>query len=893
MAELKRPILYLVDGSNLVFRAFYGIRHLVNSQGRPTNAVYGVTRMILRLLKEEDPSHIAVVLDAGGGTFRNEIYPEYKAHRPPVPDELKEQFPLVARAIEALAVPLIIKKGVEADDVIGTLATEAVGEGMDVVIVSGDKDMMQLVNGHVRVLDTMKEKRYDREGVKEKLGVYPEQVIDLLALMGDASDNIPGVRSIGPKTARKLLSEYTSLEDLLAAAPSLKKSKMREKLIEDSDKARLSRKLATIVTDLSLDRTCAQLARQEFDRVTLDAFLVEMEFSNLRRELVGKRTIDTSGYQTVLSAEALAQVIDRIRQCGECALDLETTSLDAMRAEIVGVSLCPAEGEACYIPIAHTGEDLPAQLPEAQVMAALKPLLDDPAIRFYGQNFKYDAVILRQGHGLMPATLACDAMVASYVLDPSRASHAMDNLSRDFLGHETISYQEVAGKGKQQIPFSQVPVDRATAYAGEDADVTYRLCCLLMPRVEEQGLGELLKRFEMPLVPVLTTMECNGIRVDAEGLVAMGKELERHLDGLQERIHVLAGREFNINSPAQMRVILFEEMGFEVIKRTKSGPSTDSSVLEELAAQHELPSEILNYRSLAKLKNTYVDVLPKMIHPQTGRIHTRYNQTVTATGRLSSSDPNLQNIPIRTEMGKRIREAFIASPGNRLLSADYSQVELRILAHLCEDESLLTAFRQGEDVHARTAARIFDVPAAKVNSEMRGRAKAVNFGIVYGQGPFNLARQLRISRTEAKEIIDSYLDQYPRVRDWVVRMHEEARATKMVKTLFGRRRLLPEIASSNHNVRANAERIAQNTPIQGTAADIIKLAMIRIDRALREGGFKALMVLQVHDELVFDVPEAEIDALEQLVRREMEGAADLRVPLTVDISSGRSWAEAH
>ncbi|MBW1811826.1 MAG: DNA polymerase I, partial [Deltaproteobacteria bacterium] len=884
MTEKSRPTLYLVDGSNLVFRAYYGIRHLSASDGTPTNAVYGVTNMILRIIKDKEPTHIGFVLDAEGKNFRHELYPEYKANRPPPPEDLVVQFPLVHQAIEALSIPLVVVEGVEADDVMGTLAVKAVEDGFDVVIISGDKDMLQLVNDKISVYDTMKEVVYDREGVKAKLGVAPEQVIDLLALQGDSSDNIPGVRSIGPKTATKLLSEHKDLETLLAAAPSLPKSKMRERLIEEADQARLSQKLATIKLDVALDVGSTDLAFREPDQQVLDAFLAKMGFSNLRKKLIAKRSLDTSKYRTITKRPEFDQLLAKIKKTKECAIDLETTSLDAMRADIVGLSLCPVEGEASYIPVAHQGENLPEQLKLDDVLTALKPILTDASISFYGQNIKYDSVILANRHDIRLAKIACDAMLASYVLDPSRASHSMDNLSRDLLGHETITYTQVAGKGKQQVPFAEVAVDKAAAYAAEDADVTFRLCKLLLLRVDKEGLSKLFTEIELPLIPVLIDMELAGIRVDPDKLTQMSGELDIGIKKLTERIYLMAGREFNINSPAQLRVILFDEMGFDVKKKTKSGPSTDSSVLEELAAEHELPQEILNYRSLAKLKSTYVDVLPGMINPDSGCIHTRYNQTVTATGRLSSSDPNLQNIPIRTELGKRIREAFLASDGHVLLSADYSQVELRILAHLSGDKILLDAFQRGEDIHARTAARIFGVSMDMVDSNLRARAKAVNFGIIYGQGPYNLARQLHISRREAKEIIDSYLDRYPRVRDWVTTTHETARKDKMVKTMFGRRRYLPEIESRNHNVRSNAERIAQNTPIQGSAADIIKLAMIRIHQALAKEGLQARMVLQVHDELVFNVPEGEVDLLTRIVREKMESAARLKVPLTVDIS---------
>jgi len=893
MTEKSRPVLYLIDGHSYIFRAFHAIRHLSNRSGTPTNAVYGVTKMLLKLVEEKDPSHVAVVLDAGGKNFRHEMFPEYKANRPPAPEELKIQIPLVKEVIQALNLPLLQEEGCEADDVIASICQQAVAEGFEVVIVSGDKDLMQLVGPGVVMYDTMKEVVYDPEGVKKKMGVPPGGVLDLLALMGDTSDNIPGVFGVGQKTAAKLLKEHGDLETVLAAAPSMKKSKLKERLIEQADNARLSKKLAALDTGVCSGRQLGEFARREHDKQALDELLKRLEFSGLRRQLVGRRTIDTSRYKTVLTKKDLKAAIARVRQTKKCSVDLETDSLDPARAHIVGISLAPAEGEAVYIPVAHQGDDLPAQLPVGEVLDALVPVLTDPAIEIYGQNIKYDMVVLENRHNLELGNIACDSMVASYVLDPGRASHGMDYLSREFLGHETITYTDVVGKGKNQIPFARVPLDRATAYSGEDADVTFRLCELLLPKVKQEGMSELFSRMELPLIHVLVDMERWGIRVDKERLQAMGGELQQEIDKLEERIHLLAGREFNINSPAQLRVVLFDELGFEVKKKTKSGASTDSTVLEELALEHELPTEILNYRSLTKLKSTYVDVLPEMVNPETGRIHTSYNQAVAATGRLSSSDPNLQNIPIRTETGRRIREAFVASEDCVLLSADYSQVELRILAHLSGDEALLEAFRQGEDVHARTAALIFSVPIERVDSDMRRKAKAVNFGIVYGQGPYNLARQLRIPRSEAKEIIDGYLNRHARVGEWVDKTHQQARKTTMVKTMFGRRRFLPDINSTNHNVRANAERIAQNTPIQGTAADIIKRAMIQIHGELKKKKLKTRMVLQVHDELVFDVPEAEAGLLESLVREKMEGAARLAVPLTVDISTAESWAEAH
>ncbi len=885
--------LYLVDGSGYLFRAYHAIQYLSRSDGTPTNAVFGVTRMLLKMLDDRAPEHVAVVMDPPGKNFRHELYPEYKANRPPAPEDLKVQFPLVQRAIEALALPVVVEPGFEADDVIATLAERAVDEGFEVIIVSSDKDLMQLVGDGISMWDPMRDKQYDPAAVEEKMGVPPAQVGDLLGLMGDSSDNVPGIKGVGAKTAAKLLAEHGDLETILGAAEGMKKSKLRERLIEQADQARLSRQLVGLRTDVELPIGPGDLVRKAPDEQALDAFLAEMEFSNLRRDLVGKRTIDTSAYETIRTAAALEAILAEARQTGKLALDLETTSLDALRAQVVGISLCPAEGRAAYVPVGHTGPDAGEQLAVDEALALIGPLLSDPHIRLYGQNIKYDLTILKNRHKLAAGAVACDAMLASYVLDPGRSSHGMDALSRDLLGHEPIAYAQVAGKGKQEVTFDRVPVDQATAYAGEDAELTFRLCELLLPRVAKAGLEDLLAGLELPLIPVLMDMELAGVLVDQDVLAGLSEECRRLMERSAARAIELAGHEFNLNSPAQLRVVLFEELGLPVTKKTKSGPSTDQTVLEELAGEHELPGEILTYRSLAKLGSTYLDVLPAMVNPDTGRIHTRFNQAIAATGRLSSSDPNLQNIPVRTELGRRIREAFIAPDGHRLLSADYSQVELRILAHLSGDEALLEAFGQGEDIHARTAARIFDVPPAKVTSQMRARAKAVNFGIVYGQGPYNLARQLGIPQAEAKAIIDSYLERLQGVAAWVEQIHEQARRDKAVTTLFGRRRFLPDIDAKNHNARRNAERIAQNTPIQGSAADIIKRAMLRIHADLAERGLRARMLLQVHDELIFEVPDDELDLLTEVVRERMEGAAELAVPLTVDISDGQSWAEAH
>lgn len=833
MGTVSRPLLVLVDGSSYIFRAFHAIQYLSTSQGKPTNAIFGVTRMLLKLLDELQPSHIAVVLDKGGKTFRHNLYPQYKAHRPPAPEDLIPQLPVVREVIEALNFPLIEQEGVEADDLIGSLARRALQDGFDVLISSGDKDLMQLVGDRIRMVDSLREVTYDHSAVYKKLGVPPERVADLLALMGDASDNIPGVTGVGEKTAARLINEHGDLEAVLAAAAGMKKGKLRDNLIADAASARLSYQLATLKLDLPLPIQPADLKRRPFDEQRLDLFLKTWEFHTLRTKLVPKKTLDASLYQTVVTGDEFEKVLARIRETKTCAIDLETTSLDAARAEIVGISLSPALGESYYIPLAHRGPQVSKQLPKTEVIERLRPLVENPTVRWFGHNIKYDLIVLTNRHKLQCANIACDSMLASYLLDPDHISHSLDNLGKEFLQHDPLTYEQVAGKGKQQIPFADVDVETATCYSCEDADATFRLCELFLPKLAQAGLMQLLTEIELPLVPVLADMELNGIRLDPESLRTLGGELEREIEKSQELIFRLVGHEFNIQSPLQLRKVLFEEQHLEAKKKTKSGASTDSTVLEELAISSELPGEILNFRTLTKLKSTYVDVLPEMINPETGRIHTSFNQAVAATGRLSSSDPNLQNIPARTEFGLRIREAFVPSPGCVLLSADYSQVELRLLAALSQDPALIEAFRLGEDIHASTAALVFGVPIIEVTSEMRQRAKAVNFGIIYGQGPFNLSRQLRIPRSEAKAIIDSYLDKHHGVRAWVEQIHAQARTEGLVKTLFGRVRFVPDINSTNHLARANAERVAQNTPLQGTAADIIKRAMIAIFRELK------------------------------------------------------------
>ncbi len=887
----RRKTLYLIDGSSYIYRAFYAIRNLSNSQGLPTNAVFGFTRMLMKVIEEKKPDYVAVAFDAKGPSFRHELYPDYKANRPEMPDDLQPQIPYIKKMVDGFGIPAIEMPGFEADDIIGTLSRQGEALGLEVVLVTGDKDFLQLVQPHVQVYDTMKDEVYGEAEVQKRFGVEPARVVEVMALMGDSSDNVPGVPGVGPKTAVKLIQQYHDVEGTLAQAGKIK-GKVGKALQEHPEQARLSRQLVTIDTDLDvqLDPDAYQYAEPKLEN--LIALLRELEFTTLLKEFASEAETEQKDYRTILAMQDLNSFLSRVLNRETVSIDLETTALDPMRAQIVGISLSIREDEGFYIPVGHRGPDAPKQLPLDAVLKALEPILIESRIRKIGQNIKYDMIVLANA-GIELAGVYFDTMVASYLINPSRTTHNLNDLALAYLNHKMITYQEVTGAGKKAIGFDEVPVDTATGYAAEDAEITYSLYRKLDPLLAEQNLTKLFHEIEMPLVGVLVDMERTGVRVDAKFLGRMSREMGGDLDELRQKIVTLAGEEFNINSTQQLARILFDKLEIKPIKKTKTGYSTDVEVLQKLAEEHALPREILKYRSLNKLKSTYVDALPKMIHPETGRVHTSFNQTVTATGRLSSSEPNLQNIPIRTPLGRKIREAFVAAPAHVLISADYSQVELRILAHLSEDATLIEAFENNEDIHTRTAVEILDLPPEKVTPEMRRDAKAVNFGIIYGMGPYGLSRQLGLPISEAERYIESYFERYPGVRTYQDQLLAEARENGYVSTLMNRRRPIPELASRNRNLAALGERTAINTPIQGSAADIIKVAMIRIHETLRKKKMRTRMILQIHDELVFEVPDSELEAARKIIRQGMEGVVQLKAPLLVDLGTGKNWCEAH
>jgi DNA polymerase I len=884
--------LYLIDGSGYIYRAYFAIRHLSNSRGVATNAVYGFTNMLLKVIREEHPDHLAVVFDLGAPTFRKEIYPAYKATRARMPDDLVPQVSLIKEVVRAMRLPVIEREGFEADDIIATLARRFSHQGLQVTVITGDKDLMQIVNEHVRLLDTMKDKVSGLEEVRERFGGTPAQVADVLALAGDASDNIPGVPGIGEKTARELIAEFHSLESLLDNIDLVKGQKCRERLREFAEQARLSRSLVVLRDDVPLDLDFADFSLDEPDRQELTRIFKELEFHKLLQEFSSDRRTAAEDYRTVLDEESLSQLLAELKKAGRFALDTETTGLDPMRAELVGLSFAVTPGAAWYLPLGHRYLGVPEQLDRQLVLDRLRPLLEDPALGKIGQNIKYDTLVLRRA-GIQLAGVDFDTMLASYLAQPGAKSHGLDVLAAEMLGHKMISYQEVTGSGKKQISFAEVEVARATHYAAEDADMTLRLALRLEPMLRENSQEKLFREVEMPLREVLADMEWHGVRIDALFLHALGRELDGKLRELERVIHSMCGGPFNIGSPKQLGEVLFGRLNLARGKKTKTGWSTDVEVLTKLAEEHDVCARILDHRSLAKLTSTYTDNLPKMIHPETGRLHTSFNQTVTATGRLSSSEPNLQNIPIRTEEGRRIREAFIPAPGHLLLSADYSQVELRILGHMAGEPALRESFARGEDIHRRTAGEIFGIAPAEVTDEMRRQAKTINFGVLYGMSAFGLAKALGIGQRDAQQFIDNYFARYPRVLAYMEAKKAEAREKMYVTTLLGRRCAVPEIHSRNPNFRGYAERNAINYPIQGSAADIIKVAMVNIHRRLHDEGLQTRMVIQVHDELVFEIPDGELETARELIRAEMEGAVTLEVPLAVDIGVGRNWSEAH
>ena len=924
--------LVLVDGSSYLYRAFHAFPPLTNSAGEPTGAMYGVLNMLKSLISQVQPSHIAVVFDAKGKTFRDEMFEQYKSHRPPMPDDLRKQIQPLHDIIRALGIPLLVIEGVEADDVIGTLAVAASKANQKVLISTGDKDMAQLVDDNIMLINTMNNTLLDREAVIEKYGIPPELIIDYLALMGDSADNIPGVAGVGEKTALGLLQGIGSMAEIyanldkVAELPIRGAKKLGDKLLAEKEMADLSYRLATIKTDVALDITPEQLTLGASNNDQLTEYFGRYEFKRWLNEVMNGADsitnnneqptkinhyqatpalaqdnsdetlpaiqIDRSRYETLLTEADLNRWMDKLKQAKLFALDTETDNLDYMAANLVGISFALENGEAAYLPLQLDYLGAPKTLEKTTVLALLKPILENPAIQKVGQNFKYDLTIFAR-NGIDVQGVAFDTMLESYVLN-STGRHNMDDLAKRYLGHQTISFEEIAGKGKNQLTFNQIPLEQAAEYAAEDADVTMKLQQVLWEKLsKEPTLEKLFKEMELPLLGVLSRMERRGVLIDSDALFLQSNEIANRLSELEEQAYVLAGQPFNLASTKQLQEILFDKLGLPVIQKTPKGaPSTNEEVLEELAFSHELPKVLVEHRGLSKLKSTYTDKLPQMVNPQTGRVHTSYHQAVTATGRLSSSDPNLQNIPIRNEEGSRIRQAFIAREGFTVVAADYSQIELRIMAHLSQDQGLINAFTQGKDIHRSTAAEIFGVALDEVTSEQRRNAKAINFGLIYGMSAFGLSRQLGIGRADAQSYMDLYFKRYPGVQTFMHDIREKAKAQGYVETLFGRRLYLPDINSSNGMRRKAAERVAINAPMQGTAADIIKRAMIQLDQKLQNDPDIA-MIMQVHDELVFEVRSEKVAFYSELIKTQMESAADLVVPLIVEVGQGTNWDEAH
>jgi DNA polymerase-1 len=885
------PTLYLIDGNSYVYRAFYAIRGLAASDGMPTNAIYGFTNMIFKILREKNPDYFAVVFDAPGPTHRHEAYEEYKAHRPGMPDDLKPQIPFIKEIISAFRIQTIEKQGYEADDILAHIAKEAESEGLEVYIVTGDKDMCQVVSPKIKLYDTMKEKITEEKNVVEKYGITPSQFPEIIALMGDASDNIPGAPGIGEKTAVKLLKEFGNLDNVLSNQEKIKNTRARNAISDNIESIKLSLELATLHPDVPVDVSVKELQVTDPDWTKLQEYFQRFQFSSMVRlipdQVQGVDT-DKTEYITVLEKKMLKKILSSINN--ELTIDTETTSPSPMMAGLVGISLSTDPEKAYYIPVAHAYPGAPEQLPKDEVILQMKEILENQKIIKTGHNIKYDFIVLKN-EGINLKGIAFDTMLSSYLLNPNKANHNLTDAAMEHLGMKKLSFKDVMGKGRKD--FSEVPVEDATKYSGEDSAVTLRLKKYFEPRIKNEGLEKLFYEIEVPLIEVLAEMEMEGIRIDLPLMESFSKKMAGELSSIEQRIYFIAGEEFNINSPKQLQEILFDKLGLKPTKKTKTGYSTNIDVLEQLALEHELPKEIIEYRGLSKLKNTYVDALPRLVHPKTGRLHTSFNQTVTSTGRLSSSDPNLQNIPIRGEWGKKIRAAFIADDGNLLLSSDYSQIELRVFAHLSQDKGLIDAFKSDGDIHTRTACELFDVTPEKVSDEMRRSAKTVNFGIVYGISPYGLSQQLGIPPDEARYFIDTYFARHSGVKDYIDQLIGEAAEKGYVTTILGRKRAIPELKSSNKNIHQFGERLATNTPIQGSAADIIKVAMLNISERIKKEALRTKMLLQVHDELLFEVPEQEKKALQKMVREEMEHAVELSVPLKVEIGTGKNWAEAH
>ncbi|MGM0644106.1 MAG: DNA polymerase I [Thermodesulfobacteriota bacterium] len=887
--------IYLIDGSAYLYRAFHAIKGLKTSRGHPTNATFGFTRILLKLLNDKHPEYVGMFFDAKGPTFRHEIYKEYKANRPPMDEDLATQIPDIKEVVRAMNIPIVEKQGMEADDLVGTFARMAVEKGFKVVMVTGDKDFIQLVNQDCIIWDPMKDIIIDVDTVRTEYGLLPDQFVDMLGFAGDSSDNIPGVPGVGPKTAMKLVAEHGSMKGVYENIDSLKsKKKLYENLVAHKEQAFMSRDLAAINRSVEV---CGQ--PDDFQTVPPDfekmaGLFQAFEFRELAAEYTRSRDSADKEYTLLTDIEEIKALAETLEKAGVFAVDTETTSTDPVRAELVGISVSYEENRAVYIPVGHTGEDKDIQPDKEKVLSILKPVLESESTKKVGQNIKYDYIVL-SNCGIRMKGIIFDTMIASHLVNPSTRGHSLDSIAMDLFGYKTLSYKEITGKGKQQKGFEEIKIEDAYEYACEDADLTLMAYEKLSARIEETGLKFLMDNVEMPLLPVLARMEITGIRIDREKLFELSKSFEHELEKIESDIYSAAGEEFNINSSQQLGVILFEKLGLPVVKKTRKtkGYSTDVDVLTTLSKDHELPALLLRYRTLSKLKSTYSDALQELINPKTGRIHTSFNQSVTATGRLSSSNPNLQNIPVRTEEGRKIRETFVPEQGCVLLSADYSQIELRVLAHCAEDAILMDAFRNNEDIHSRTAIEVFEVIPEFVTDDLRRQAKAVNFGIVYGMSAYKLSGDLGISRKMAQMYIDNYFKRYSGVRRFIDETVETARKTREVKTLLGRKRKVEEIDAKNANTRKFAERIAINTPIQGSAADLIKLAMIRMEKELLKAGLKSGMILSVHDEIIFEVPENEIELVSDLAKEVMENVYDLKVPLVVNIGWGKNWTEAH
>ena len=886
--------IYLIDGSAFLYRAFHAIRSLATSKGHPTNATFGFTRILLKLLKDKDPKYAGVFFDVKGPTFRHEMFDDYKANRPPMPEELAVQIPDIKEVVKALNIPIIEKQGYEADDLVGTYARIAQEQGFKVVMVTGDKDFIQLITDECTLWDPMKDTVTDRSGVKADMDIEPEQFIDVLGLAGDTADNIPGVKGVGMKTAVKLIVDYGSISGIYDNLDQLKKKKkLHENLTASKEIVDLSRDLAAIDRHVDVEHSLDDFALQEFDTRKAFELFQSFEFKALATEFSQKPEKSQKTYKIVHTIADMEHLASALEKNGEFAIDTETTALDPMLADLVGISFSCEKDTGFYIPVGHinTGN---IEMPEKEaVLRIFKPLLENPEIAKVGQNIKYDFIVLAR-YGMEIKGIVFDTMIASHLLNPGTRGHGLDRIAMNLFGHKMISYEEVTGKGKDQIGFQEVPLDLAADYAAEDADLTFMAYEALKTQIEDKGLTALMETIEVPLISVLAKMEMAGIRVDTDVLGQMSQEFEQELKSLEENIYDLAGEEFNINSSQQLGVILFEKLGLKAVKKTKkkTGYSTDVQVLTQLAETHEMPEKLLRYRTLGKLKSTYVDALSSLVHPDTGRIHTSFNQTITVTGRLSSSNPNLQNIPIRKPEGKKIRQAFIPADGYTLISADYSQIELRLLAHCAKDPILIESFQNDEDIHARTALEVFQVLPGLVTDEMRSQAKAINFGIIYGMSAFRLSNELGISRKMAGTYIDNYFKRYAGVKKFIDDTIEQTRETCEVSTLFGRKRRLDDIRSSNANLRNFAQRAAVNTPIQGSAADLIKLAMIKMQTALAAEKMNSKMLLSVHDEIIFEAPEQETDKLITLAKQVMENVTPLEVPLKVNFGAGATWAEA-